>query len=1782
MKTGKRVAITRTLSVTLLLAAGSGYAASVTGGGLTLAFDNAGALTQAVCRGTALPLSDAHGGIVVRELTGANLPGVGGSSIDEGFENAGSIDSWIRNVPLADTNVFFAATNGVAFTGSHSLHCAVAGVAATAGVQRARLVSPPVPVSTGTVYRVQCLYKADRGYLSAERNPVQTRTMYWEPSSYWHNSLSVYWCDADGIPLDGEREIGTFEGQALNWKAVGAEIVPPAGAVSLRVAITAKLDPWYEHESFFVDDVRVFESTASNAVVVGTLAETNGVLRFAGSTGALDVNAVWRGVSNAVDVAGTLSANDASNRALDLLISIPVDAWGWDWLDDTETTRRITNAVAYAHSVSADQQSFLPVSLYPYGGIASGERALATATPLAPPMLSELRYNAATRTMEICFHLALAPAFGHTNASFAARLGCPPDADAFRGVIAWYRDTYAASNTWFTSPFDVSAYTSTKKGSFIGNPQQCVEHDAQGIMSIQYSVPDFVVDRVCTELETPPTLTGLLALMDERQTSNIPSVASYYTDVMPRIQSASNGDPILKYLAQKEWTGTNVEGCLKIDPSPTGVSTGYHSWVENETLRPAFENTTAVTGVLDAVLLDNFLSRDSLNCATQHLAALSHTLTYAPGDYAPALPPAAGMSDYLAWLRDWLDANVPAPYRGIAINWWGMANPNACLPWIDLCAGEVNNAIVGGAFGKGTTTNFDPFILRYKRALAFHKMRGMAFAGSGITSNDVVDTFHTCLLYGIAGHFKEEAGKTQFVDITPEAAAALARDYAMLAVRLGQAGWEPLTRATHTNEHLFLERYGEPREQSFYIVAYNDHTNVVSDTVTLDERLGLSETPTVTELIDGNPVAIEGSGPAWTIAVTNLQPRRARVLHVTTAPMLENDHVRLTFHPSNYALTEMADKLNGFDVSFATNTPLWRMLSFDATALAGPVVWTQHFADVWATDAPVVATRNHYLEDTGPEQILHLDWTDVPLPFGGRATVNAEVRLSDDSPESVWSIDVRTTGSTDALWRVTFPVVLLNPIGGNAADDVAAVPIRSGLLVPNPHVNKVTGFSPFAPGGPRYGPSEIHPDAANVFKSALGGVHPGRWEMQWMHVYDGNTHNGVFLRSTDTNGYIKAITMFPLVSGTLLHWQHYPENNTSVARAYSPPYDVRLRPLSGDWFDSAKLYRSWLTSQVWCANGPLIDNPDFPHPDTNGLHVGAGITATEAAFTNVAALMDACLEWQTFFGADHGTCHPREWGGPVPYPHFSTFFTDAVAALNSNGWRSLPYTGSWLWNTSAGDDAAGTLEAAAGITLNGERNTELRWHAYAMCPAVTNWRDKYIALTDALLARGTTDQYCDLYPMARLCYATNHNHAGGGGNYWIEGYRAMVAEARAHTRTNHTDAAWMPEHRSELGLDLFDYYWVQYWTYLTNVFKGPVSAGVPVPIIAATVHDYIGCTSSAGEEHADFISAGGTPDGRLPWRFVQAWSFVNGNTMSHGVSGSPNAALSSPATRPDFLYLKDLKYHRAAALDYLLYGEFLRPPDTGSGTMDIPLWGRDYAQPLVLGGAFLAPDHSVGLFMSNYDPDNTCPATFTVDHTEYELTNGTYAIYSITPNGQSRYGGFRNADYHRKWSFDPGAVLMLRVCPAADNDGDGMGDDWESEFGVHDPYADSDVDGLTDLDEFQHGTHPGLSDTDGDGVSDRLEIADGTDPRNASSVVFRITSISSDGSNSVTLSWSDLGSNYFHTVDECTSLVDGAWTWAWGAGSSNNCTLVNAATSCFYRVRAVPTNEWMAPLWHRR
>ena len=131
----------------------------------------------------------------------------------------------------------------------------------------------------------------------------------------------------------------------------------------------------------------------------------------------------------------------------------------------------------------------------------------------------------------------------------------------------------------------------------------------------------------------------------------------------------------------------------------------------------------------------------------------------------------------------------------------------------------------------------------------------------------------------------------------------------------------------------------------------------------------------------------------------------------------------------------------------------------------------------------------------------------------------------------------------------------------------------------------------------------------------------------------------------------------------------------------------------------------------------------------------------------------------------------------------------------------------------------------------------------------------------------------------------------------------------------------------------------------------------------------------------------------------------------------------------------------------------------------------------------------------------------TVDHVFFASNTRTYAMDIDTREVVWSYprGG--------ELTLAPNGVLYIAgtdqmltaVRLSLDNDGDGMPDDWENQWGFDpgdpaDGVADRDSDGLNNVGEFMAGTDPGIPDSDNDGLTDGDEVAGhGTDPMNSDS-----------------------------------------------------------------------------------
>lgn len=865
-------------------------AQTLSGGRVSIDMNRDGTVQSVAARGQVLSAGSAPGGIFIRDLRRVDVPGT--VLFADGFEDSSHGWDYYKDTQLQELTI--KTSNYAAHTGRSSL---LVKVEPASSIQKGRIISPEsflIPVRPGKRYRVQCVVKATRGYLSAHPSSLTIQRSLFKPSDgKFNNGIGLFWLDAAGVPVSDHVTVAPFMDQAKEWKAVGGTVTAPEGAVSARVSLSVNLDPDYDLEGYFVDQVEFFEDGSRLEKVLGSLTATgNGRIAFASKIDTFKVDVAIISLADGLMFTGTVRALDGKSHPLDLHLSIPVNADGWTWPMDAEEDVVIDSTVSswYANEISYDSQSNLPASLYPYGGVHGTDSGIALCVPLEPAFTAAIGYDAARQCLEVRFRLGIDPETGRHEAGFTACLFDYDSGHGFRGIIAAYRRLFQAMPHWFTTPFDPSLFSRWITGMFhsSGGARTCLQCDKNGYLACQYLGSDFLVEEIVPGgQQPPPTLDQIVQLVALRGRSSDPVVRYYYTCVWDEIMRSHNNDPVLKACGDENSSNGWIQATFNITPSIVSGAEGYIRYVREHFLIPAFRDTSfpepswnVDPSVLDAVMLDNFLNQSSIDFDTDHIAWSAQDLTYTQNSYRAGLTPAAGACDMARWLRTWLDLHVPPPRRQVAVNWAGIGTCNAAVPWIDLFVDEVFNAVSDGEYGIAREGSFDPAILRYKRAVVFQKYRCQEFNGTKITRSDVKDHLHTYLLHamgampdeGIA--FKQPAlfGKNQCL--------ALVEAHNAIVADLHNAGWEPVTHAGCATPDTYLERYGTPGGGEFYIVMLNDGTTAASGTITLRAELGLTAKPVVFELIAGTNYTVHGSGPEWTFDFQTLLKRRALVFRI--------------------------------------------------------------------------------------------------------------------------------------------------------------------------------------------------------------------------------------------------------------------------------------------------------------------------------------------------------------------------------------------------------------------------------------------------------------------------------------------------------------------------------------------------------------------------------------------------------------------------------------------------------------------------------------------------------------------------------------------------------------------------------------------------------------------------------------------------------------------------------------------------------------------------------------
>ena len=708
---------------------------------------------------------------------------------------------------------------------------------------------------------------------------------------------------------------------------------------------------------------------------------------------------------------------------------------------------------------------------------------------------------------------------------------------------------------------------------------------------------------------------------------------------------------------------------------------------------------------------------------------------------------------------------------------------------------------------------------------------------------------------------------------------------------------------------------------------------------------------------------------------------------------LENAGIRLGFDTRDGSLLEFTDRATAQSFlarAARTTAGIWQLdrLTPGVSALVPSSARTFSW---------------HWL--TGEKRGLALVWRDFGLIEAPALRVTAAVRLYGDSSLSEWRIVVDSLGPM-AIEQVRFP--RLTGMRRLGSGEELAVPRWMGALARAPAM-LLAG-----------------PDGKG---RRLEWSYPGVLSLQVIALYR-RGGGGLYAAADDTLAYRKTFAVWGEPDGARGYELVHPLENPASPRAqWTPAYAALLGTFQGDWITAAERYRAWGTRQAWARASRLHRGLVPAWLLQTGMWIwnrgrSPGVVPPALALQDALGL-PVSIYWHWWHHGPYDTSFPDY----LPPREGVDSFRAALATAHAAGSHAMVYMNQRLWCTGT---PSWTAEGAASWAVK-ERDGRVREEVYnvfdqqpcaTMDVTTSFWRAKYAGIADTVLdGYGVDGIYMDQAVQSLVCWDPTHGHPVGGGNYWMGGFRALATQIRAAVQPGRpvllagegAGEPWLPELDLMLTLQVSQ-----------ERYTDPGSGWEPIPFFQAVYHAYgvtYGNYSSLVMPPYDELwppqFAPQEPLQLLDSRFRRQFYLEQARSFAWGLQPTiANFRASQLVDRPkETAYMMRLARIRARALDYLLYGTFLRPPELTVPLVDVDLSRVSiYAAqrggptvsvarfPAAVAGAWAGQDSDVAIAVASI-VDQPTSVSFDFDPRAYGLRGGGQ-IERIDETGRRPLGTF--------------------------------------------------------------------------------------------------------------------------------------------------------------------------------
>jgi len=724
------------------------------------------------------------------------------------------------------------------------------------GVQ---LTSDIFQIKAGEDYALTVVLNSSFGYLE-EGKTISLRIL-------------VSWYDSEGSTIR-ERTVLIPEGVAYGPTRFTNRTTAPSGAARASVSLLArgqsKMGTNLDFEALEILELGFIEppSDVKWVPVKGAVKIEGDGLNFSGSALDLELSAFIKG-GEAITITCELDDKRGEDRAIELAISLPVDASGWLWWDDARVSRSIVNGGKYSNLVnSLVSGGYLPISLYPIAAITEGDKGICAAVPLDKPRIFRLCYG--EKGLSAVFSIGLSSLYKlGRRANVSLEIFGIDGEWGFRSAIFEY---YRMHPEWFEPRKDLSSkkaeWELARYGisyfqahfQFVG-PEEMKGLERAGVYMAQYVLPWEFEPITNARIDGPaPNYLEIWEIVEEASKEKGFISLKARTALSSAALTASGNKAIAQYrkgpnYRPDEWVPKIP---LNVDPDIPG----YNVWnYTTDVIEFSLEKARESNVTIDGVQLDNFMGRSQYLDNEQRIPYLEAPPTYDPNTFKPAVHLSFSAVEYLKQLRRWISENMDDP--GLSGNFIAEGVTSFGAIYLDAIPFEANNV-------RGF--NWGDRELLYRRFIALKKPMIVAHTETKIDINDprhreeVEHFIEECLFYGALAQFRlEHYQNSEFL----EAVGELLEKEAEISIELMQAGWKPITMASSEPSYVWVERYGDP--PTCFFTVYNSGKQEVEASIIIGFEAN------VVEIWKGKDVKVEKASDLTKVTFT-ISPRETLVL----------------------------------------------------------------------------------------------------------------------------------------------------------------------------------------------------------------------------------------------------------------------------------------------------------------------------------------------------------------------------------------------------------------------------------------------------------------------------------------------------------------------------------------------------------------------------------------------------------------------------------------------------------------------------------------------------------------------------------------------------------------------------------------------------------------------------------------------------------------------------------------------------------------------------------------